>query len=73
MARLASETGGAAFDASRKDVGALLTQVGEELRSLYEIGYTSTNPARDGTFRKVTIRPKPEGLAVRAKPGYYAR
>lgn len=73
MDRLAAETGGAAFDASKKDVGALLTQVGEELRSLYEVGYVSTNPARDGTFRKVTIRLKPDGLTVRAKPGYYAR
>jgi hypothetical protein len=54
-------------------VGPLLTQVGEELRSLYEVGYTSTNPARDGTFRKVTIHLKPEGFVVRAKPGYYAR
>jgi Ca-activated chloride channel homolog len=73
MDRLAGETGGAAFDASKKGVGGLLAQVGEELRSLYEVGYTSTNPVRDGTFRKVTIRSRQEGLTVRAKPGYYAR
>jgi hypothetical protein len=51
MDRLAGETGGAAFDASKKEVGSLLMQVGEELRSLYEAGYTSTNPAQDGSFR----------------------
>lgn len=72
MGRLAAETGGAAFDASRKDVGTLLAQVGEELRSLYEVGYVSTNAARDGTFRKVVIRVRREGMTVRAKPGYYA-
>ena len=74
MDRLAAETGGAAFDASGgKDIARLLAQVGEELRSLYEVAYTSTNPARDGTFRKVVIHLKREGLAARAKPGYFAR
>ena len=73
MDRLAAETGGAAFDASRRDVGTALAQVGEELRSLYEVGYMSSNPVRDGTFRKVLIRVKRDGMTVRAKPGYYAR
>ena len=73
MNRLAEETGGAAFDASKKDVAASLKQVSEELRSMYDLGYVTTNPARDGTFRKVVIRAKREGLTVRTKPGYFAR
>ena len=73
MERLARETGGVAFDASQTDVGESLRQVAEELRSRYDIGYVSTHPDRDGTFRKVVIRSKREGLVVRAKPGYYAR
>ena len=73
MDRLAGETGGVCFDASRKDVGASLRQIGDELRSMYDIGYVTTNPARDGTFRKLLIRAKREGVTVRAKPGYYAR
>jgi Ca-activated chloride channel family protein len=73
MDRLAAETGGAAFDASNHDVGKLLGQVGDELRALYEVGYTTSNPVRDGTFRKVTIRVKRDGLTVRAKPGYFAK
>ena len=73
MDRLALETGGVAFDASQHDLGKLLAQVGEELRSLYDVGYTTTNAARDGSFRKVVIKVKRDGLTVRAKPGYYAR
>jgi Ca-activated chloride channel family protein len=73
MDRLAGETGGASFDASRKDVGDSLRQISEELRSMYDLGYITTNPLRDGTFRKVVIRVKRPGFAVRTKPGYYAR
>ncbi|HKD06275.1 MAG TPA: VWA domain-containing protein [Bryobacteraceae bacterium] len=73
MDRLAGETGGASFDASRKDVGDSLRQVSEELRSMYDLGYITSNPTRDKTFRKVIIRAKRPGFTVRAKPGYYAR
>jgi len=73
MDRLARETGGAAFDASKHEVSELLTQVGEELRSMYDIGYSSTSPVPDGTFRKVQIRVKHPGMRVRTKPGYFAR
>ena len=73
MDRLAHETGGAAFDASQDDVAESLRSVAEELRSMYDVGYISTNPTRDGRFRKVEIRLKRPGFTVRAKPGYYAR
>jgi Ca-activated chloride channel homolog len=73
MDRLANKTGGASFDASKKNVAASLRQVSDELRSLYDLGYVTTNPARDGTFRKLTIQVKRDGFSVRVKPGYYAR
>ena len=73
MNRLAKETGGAAFDASQGDVAKSLRLVADELRSLYDLGYTTTNATADGRYRKVEIRVKRPGLTVRAKPGYYAR
>lgn len=73
MERLAKETGGVAFDASQKSVGKALGEVAEELRSMYDLGYMSTNPNRDGSFRKVVIRVKQDGAVVRSKPGYFAR
>lgn len=73
MDRLARETGGAHYDASEGDLRRWFREIGEELRATYELAYHSTNPNRDGSFRKVVIRPKTPGLAVRAKTGYYAR
>jgi Ca-activated chloride channel family protein len=40
---------------------------------MYEAAYASTNPERDGRFRKIEIRPQRPNLIVRAKPGYYSR
>jgi len=73
MERIARETGGAAFDAQQGDVREIFRQIGEELRSSYELAYISTNPVRDGSFRKVAIRPRQARFSVRAKIGYFAK
>ena len=73
MGRIARETGGAEFDAREKTLPEHFRQIGEELRSAYELAYHATNPERDGTFRKIRIQVKRAGLTVRAKTGYYAR
>ena len=72
MDRLAEETGGTAFDATTGNVEKQLARIGEELRNLYDIGYTSSNAGGEGQFRKITIRAKKAGLKVRAKGGYFA-
>jgi len=73
MARVAKETGGADFDARKMNPHEYFKQIGEELRSMYEAGYYSTNSDKDDTFRKVLVRPTIEGIKIRSKPGYYAR
>lgn len=73
MERIARETGDADFDAGQGDIGTQFRQIGEDLRSSYELAYVSTNPVRDGSFRKVVIRTKPVGFAVRSKTGTFAR
>jgi VWFA-related protein len=73
MARVAKETGGADFDARKMDPHEYFKQIGEELRSMYEAGYYSTNSDKDETFRKVMVKPTIEGVKIRSKPGYYAR
>jgi Ca-activated chloride channel family protein len=73
MDRLAKETGGGHFDAREGDLRVWFRQIGEELRATYELAYPSTNLDRDGTFRKIVIRPRKEGYTVRAKTGYYGR
>ena len=73
MARIAKESGGEDFDAEKKDLKESFHEIGEELRSSYELAYNSTNTERDGYFRRIVIRSKNPGLTVRAKTDYYAR
>ena len=73
LAHLSGQTGGVDFDAHSTDLRKAFDQIASELRSLYEIAYQSTNKARDGSYRKMVIQVKRDGLIVRAKPGYYAR
>jgi len=73
MKRLALETGGVDFDAGEVEMPEVFTRIGEELRSLYELGYTPPNAARDGRFHKIEIRAKRPGLTVRSRTGYFAR
>jgi|SRR5215472_7596685 len=73
MDRIARETGGAPIDAETADPHTYFRQIAEELRTSYELAYYPSNPLRDDAFRKLVIRPKQSGLAVRAKTGYFAR
>jgi len=73
MHRLARETGGADFDAREKDLASHFREIGDDLRSSYELAYHSSNPVSDDSFRKIVIKPKQAGLMVRAKTGYYSR
>jgi len=73
MDRVAKETGAWNFDAKRTDPVEYLRRTAEELRTMYEIGYYPLNPMKDESFRKVVIRPKAVGVAIRAKSGYFAR
>jgi Ca-activated chloride channel family protein len=73
MNRLALETGAADFDAVTGNMQDAFAAIRDQLKSSYELSYASTHPDRDGTFRKVVIRPRQPGLKVRHKTGYYAR
>lgn len=49
-----------------------LTGIASELSSYYLLGYFSSNTRRDGSFRKVSVRVKREGVDVRSRRGYRA-
>jgi Ca-activated chloride channel family protein len=72
MERVAKETGGAHIDAQMIDPHTYFRQIGEELRTSYELAYYPTNRAKDDTFRKIVIRAKRDGVRVRSKTGYFA-
>ena len=73
MARLSKETGGADFDAEKDDLKKSFHEIGDQLRSTYELAYHANMPLRDGTFHKLLVRSKRPDLTVRAKTGYFAR
>jgi VWFA-related protein len=73
MKKLAEETGGRVINVGNKfdKLKEAFDQIALELRSQYNVGYTPTNSARDGTFRKVEIRAKKD-YKIQARTGYYA-
>lgn len=74
MKKLTQETGGRVIEVGNKidKLRKAFDQISEELRSQYNIGYVPTNSARDGSFRKVEIKPKDSNFKVQARSGYYA-
>jgi Ca-activated chloride channel family protein len=73
LERLAEASGGEAyFPATVDDLAADYGRVVEDLRRRYVISYTSTNAARDGSWRSVTLAGRREGLVFRSRGGYQA-
>lgn len=55
------------------EIDRIIPDVAHEIRNQYTIAYTSTNPALDGTFRKINVTLNAPGrLTVRSRNGYYA-
>ncbi|HWY49439.1 MAG TPA: VWA domain-containing protein [Bryobacteraceae bacterium] len=73
LRRMSEETGGHNFHVDRKmTLQDAFNELQNEMRSQYAIGYTSTNPNKDGTFRKIEIRTNNKDWKVQARKGYYA-
>ncbi len=53
LRKMSEETGGKVFTVSNKHpLSEVFTEIQEELRNQYSIGYSSTNSKRDNTFRR---------------------
>jgi Ca-activated chloride channel family protein len=73
LRQLTEATGGQAFfPMAMKEVESAYDKVLAGIKGQYHLGYHSTNPARDGAWRKVEIRVKRPDLRIRARKGYYA-
>jgi len=71
MASLSSDTGGKAFFDSN-DFAPAFAQVQRDTSAYYAVGFHSSNPARDGRYRKLTIKVNRPGVKLEYRPGYYA-
>ena len=71
MASLSTDTGGTAFFDSN-DFAPAFAKVQADTSAYYSIGFHSTNPARDGKYRKLQVKIDKPGVKLEYRPGYYA-
>jgi VWFA-related protein len=71
MGTLSTDTGGKAFFDSN-DFAPAFAQVQRDTSAYYAIGFRSSNPLRDGRYRKLTIKINRPGVKLEYRPGYYA-
>lgn len=74
MKKLADATGGRVIDVGNngRKLQDAFDEIERELRTQYLASYTSTDNKLDGTYRKVNVVCKGDGLKVQARKGYYA-
>jgi VWFA-related protein len=73
MRKLTEATGGRVINVGNKfdKLREAFDQIAAELRSQYNIGFTSTNTKLDGTYRKLEIKNK-QNYKIQSRAGYYA-
>jgi VWFA-related protein len=71
LVTLAADTGGRAFLDSN-DFSKVFKGVQEDTSTYYVLGYHSTNPARDGRYRRITVNATRPGVKIDFRRGYYA-
>ncbi len=74
MAELTKQTGGRLIRVGRKlkELPRYFDEISTELRNQYSIGYTPTNRAGTGEYRRIQIRSR-RGYQVQSRQGYFAR
>ncbi len=73
LQRISKETGGSYFEVSKKkSVDQIYSEIEDELRNQYSLGYTSDRADSDAGYRKIQVTVRQKGLTVQARDGYFA-
>lgn len=73
LRRMSDQTGGRVFHIDRKNtLDDAFKDIQDDLRTQYALGYNSTNPRKDGSYRKLDIKTSNKDQKVQARKGYYA-
>ncbi len=74
LKQFARETGGLFFNskASLDELRSAFARINAAVKNQYSIAYVPKNPARDGSFREITVKLRQSGLKVSHRKGYYA-
>ncbi len=71
MKALALETGARSyFPTDISQLAGVYSSITQELASQYALGYTSSNPKRDGGFRRIFVRVDEPNVRARTRSGY---
>jgi VWFA-related protein len=71
LSTMAEDTGGRAFFDSNS-FSQVFDRVVADTSAYYVLGFSSTNPARDGRFRRIKVRVKRSDVKLEYRSGYYA-
>lgn len=71
LSTLATDTGGKFFSDSN-DFGPAFQQVQHDTEAYYILGFHSSNAARDGSYRHLTVKVDRSDVKLEFRPGYYA-
>ena len=75
LMEIAEQTGGRMYTPHKIDeLSGVYSEIADDLRIQYELGYNSTNRAHDGAWREIRVEVMNHpGAVVRTRKGYYAR
>jgi VWFA-related protein len=75
LQRMADETGGRLFEVTKKEtVANIYTQIGEELRAQYRLGYSPDEKAASDGYHQIDLsltKSSPKDLTIQTRDGYY--
>jgi VWFA-related protein len=71
LSTLAADTGGKAFFDSN-DFSGVFSQVQKDTSAYYVLGFTSSNPLKDGRFRHLRVQLNRQDVKLEYRSGYYA-
>jgi VWFA-related protein len=71
MANLSSDTGGKSFF-DTNDFSPAFERIQRDTSAYYVLGFRSTDPRRDGRYRRLSIKINRTDVKLEYRPGYYA-
>ena len=73
LEKLSEPTGGRTFHVSGKvPLAEIFTQIGEEMRNQYGLGFKPPADGKDGEFHKLEVKSTKAGLKAQSRSGYYS-
>ena len=73
LEQMSRETGGRMYEVSKKEsVDQIYSQIAEELRTQYMLGYTPDKANSGSGYRRIALTAKKKDLVVQTRDGYYA-